>query len=48
MLKAVNPIVSDEIWTKFKLIHTFMYVKVTYKNKEDQMKNECTGMVKTL
>ena len=25
-----------------------MYVLVTYKNEEDQMKNECTRVVKTL
>ena len=41
MLRAVNSIVSDEISPKFKLIHTFMHVLVTYKNEEDQMKNEC-------
>ena len=47
--RADNSIVSDEIWPKFKLIHTFMYVlMVTYKNEEDQMKNECARMVKTL
>ena len=34
---ADNSIVSDEIWLKFKLIHAFLYVLVTYKN-EDQMK----------
>ena len=47
MLRADNSIVSDEIWPKFKLIYTFMYVLVTYKNEEDQMKNECARMVKT-
>ena len=46
--RADNSLVSDEIWQKFKLIHTFMYVLVTYKNEEDQMKNECARMVKTL
>ena len=45
---ADNSIVSDEIWSKFKLIHAFMYVLVTYKNVEDQMKNEWTRTVKTL
>ena len=49
MLRADNSIVSDEIWPKFKKpIYTFMYVLVTYKNEEDQMKNECANMVKTL
>ena len=37
---AANSVVSDEIWPKFKFIHAFMYVMVTYKNEEDQMKNE--------
>ena len=44
MLNADNSIVSDEISPKFKLIHTFMYVLVTYKIEEDQMKNECARM----
>ena len=46
--RADNSIFSDEIWPKFKLVHTFIYVLVTYKNKEDQMKSECTRIVKTL
>ena len=25
-----------------------MYVLITYKNEEDQMKNECARMIKTL
>ena len=38
-------IVSDGIWPKFKLSHAFMYVLVTCKIKEDQMKNEGTRVV---
>ena len=37
--RAANSLVSDEIWPKFKLIHTFIYVLVTYKNEEIQMKS---------
>ena len=36
---VANSVVSDGIWRKFKLIHVFMYVLVTYKNEEDQIKN---------
>ena len=43
-----NLIVSDAIWPKFKLIHAFMHALATYKNEEDQMKNECARMIKTL
>ena len=46
--KAANSIVSDEIWPKFKLIHYFMYVLVTYKDEENQMKNEGTRVLTTL
>ena len=46
--RADDSIVSDEIRPKFKLIHDFMYVLVTYKNEEDQMKIEWTRIVKTL
>ena len=45
---AANSVVSDRIWPKFKLIHAFMYVLVTYKNEDDQMKNEGTRVVTTL
>ena len=48
MLRADNSIVSDEVWPTFKLIHTFKYVLVTNKNEEDQMKNECARIVKTI
>ena len=48
MLKAANSIVSDEIWPKFKLINTLIYVLVTYKDEENQMKNEGTRVVTTL
>ena len=37
--RVANSVVSDEIRPKFKLIHTFMYVLVTYKDEENQMKN---------
>ena len=47
MLKAANSVVSDGIWRKFKL-HTFMYVLVTYKDEENQMKNEGARVVTTL
>ena len=40
--RAANSEVSDGIWPKSKLIHTFMYVLVTYKDEENQMKNEGT------
>ena len=40
MLKGSYPVSSDGILQKFKLIHAFMYVLVTYKNEDDQMKNE--------
>ena len=43
-----NSVVSDEIWPKFKLIHNFMYVLVTYKDEENQMKNEGARVVTTL
>ena len=46
--RAANSIVSDEILSKFKLIHTFMYVLVTYKDEENQMKNEGARVVTTL
>ena len=39
-LRAASSIVSDGIGPKFKLIHTFMYVLVAYKDKENQIKNE--------
>ena len=31
-----------------KLIHTFMYVLLTYRDRENQMKNEGAGVVTTL
>ena len=46
--KAANSVVSDDIWPKFKLIHTFMYVLVTYTDEENQIKNEGTRVVTTL
>ena len=46
--KAANSVVSDGIWPKFNLVHTFMYVLVTYKDEENQMKNEGAGAVTTL
>ena len=39
---AANSVVSHGIWRTFKLINAFVYVH------EDQMKNECTRVVKTL
>ena len=38
--KAANPVASDWILQKFKLIHACMYVLVTFKNEDDQMKNQ--------
>ena len=38
--RAVYSIVIGGIRTKFKLILAFMHVLVTYKNEEDQIKNE--------
>ena len=46
--RAANSVVSDRIWTKFKLFHAFMYVLVTFKNEDDQMKNEGARLVTTL
>ena len=46
--RAANSIVIEGIWPKFKLLHTFMYVLVTYKNQENQMKNEGARVVTTL
>ena len=45
---AANSVVSDGIWPKFEFVHTFMYVLVTYKDEENQMKNEGTRVVTTL
>ena len=45
---TANSLVSDGIWPKFKLIHTFIYVLVTYKDEENQMKNEGARVVTTL
>ena len=46
--RAANSGVSDGIWPKFKLIHTFKYVLVTYKDEENQMKNEGARVATTL
>ena len=46
--RAAYYVVSDGICTKFKLIHTFMYVLITYMGEENQMKNEGARVVKTL
>ena len=46
--RAANSVVSDGIWPKVKLVYTFMYVLATYKNEENQMKNEGTRVVTTL
>ena len=45
---AANSVVSDGIWPKFKLVHTFVYVLVTYKDEENQMKNEGARVVTTI
>ena len=45
---AATFLVSDGIWPKLKLIHTFMYFLVTYKDEENQLKNECARVVTTL
>ena len=46
--RAAHSVVSYGIWPKFKLVHTFMYVLVTYKDEENQMKNEGARVVTTL
>ena len=46
--RAANSVVSYGIWQKFKLIYTFMYVLVTYRDEENQMKNEGARVVTTL
>ena len=46
--RATNSEVSDGILPIFKLIHTFMYVLITYKDDENQMENEGARVVTTL
>ena len=46
--KESNQTIKNGIWPKFKLIHTFMYVLVTYRDEENQMKNEGDRAVTTL
>ena len=46
--RAANSVVSDGIWPKFKLVHTLMYVLVSYKDEENQMKHEGARVVTTL
>ena len=46
--RAANSVVSDVICPKFKPIHTFMPVLVTYKDEEYQMKYEGSRVVTTL
>ena len=46
--RAANYVVGNEIWHKFKLIYNFMYVLVTYKDEEIQMKTEGARVVTTL
>ena len=46
--RAANSVVSYGIRLKLKLIHTFMYVLVTYRDEENQMKNEGARVVTTL
>ena len=46
--RAAISVVRDGIWPKFKLIHTFIYVPVTYKDEENQIKNEGARVVTTL
>ena len=35
------------MWRKIKVIQTFIEVLVTFKNEEDQFKNECARVVTT-
>ena len=46
--RAANSVLSYWIWPKFKLIHTFMCVLVTYRDEENQPKNEGARVVTTL
>ena len=46
--RAANSVVSDGIWPICKLIYAFMYVLVTYKDEENQMKNEGARVVTTI
>ena len=46
--RASHSVVRDGICPKFKLIHTFMYVLVTNKDEENQMKNEGSRVVTKL
>ena len=48
MLRAANSVVSDGICPKFKHIHTFKYVLVTYKDEKNRLKNEGSRVVTTL
>ena len=45
--RVANSIVSSGIRLKFKLIQAFMHTLVTYKNEENQIKNEGAGMATT-
>ena len=45
--RAATSVVGDGIWQKFKLIQAFMVVLVTYKNDDDSIKNESTGLLTT-
>ena len=49
MLKGyLNSAVTGQILPKIELISAFMVVLVPCKNEEDQIKNECAGMVTTV
>ena len=45
--RADNSGVGGRIWPKFELIQAFMHVLVTYKNKDDSIKNEGARVVTT-
>ena len=45
--RAANSIVSGGIRSKFKLIQALIHVLVTYKNEEDQIKNEAARVATT-
>ena len=43
--KAANSVVGGGLGPEFKLIQAFMIVLVTFKNDEDQSKNELTRVL---
>ena len=45
---TANSVVSGRFQPKFKLTQAFIFILVTRKNEEDQIKNVIPGVIKTL